>query len=86
MLAATAKDGVLIPFKAGHWFKHGVNLTLCNKNKVLIPFKAGHWFKQARGCSSGFFIYVLIPFKAGHWFKPPSPLMCIWATGCLNPF
>ena len=36
---------VLIPFKAGQWFK--LSLHHCNMVVVLvlIPFKAGQWFK-----------------------------------------
>ena len=36
---------VLIPFKAGHWFKPSSLDAKPNLSDVLIPFKAGHWFK-----------------------------------------
>ena len=37
---------VLIPFKAGQWFKHMCALPTDANKLVLIPFKAGQWFKR----------------------------------------
>ena len=36
---------VLIPFKAGQWFKPAVFGLYLGAVLVLIPFKAGQWFK-----------------------------------------
>ena len=37
---------VLIPFKAGQWFKLGNFHQRGMEQAVLIPFKAGQWFKR----------------------------------------
>ena len=38
---------VLIPFKAGQWFKRGDGKKAFDVVSVLIPFKAGQWFKRS---------------------------------------
>ncbi len=76
---------VLIPFKAGQWFKPTPTTYLQSMDLVLIPFKAGQWFKRFPIVTIWDTDRVLIPFKAGQWFKRCKS----WRNlryGCLNPF
>ena len=46
MAVLLAVTKVLIPFKAGQWFKQKQKALFETAKNVLIPFKAGQWFKH----------------------------------------
>ena len=78
---------VLIPFKAGQWFKHRQCSATRSPARVLIPFKAGQWFKQDGYIANMSYTVVLIPFKAGQWFKQfPILLHGVGEGAVLIPF
>ena len=78
---------VLIPFKAGQWFKQQqYPIDGWTKELVLIPFKAGQWFKRIRLFILLHDAVVLIPFKAGQWFKQGIVTYLLLKDVVLIPF